>query len=89
MKVKVKLFGSLSVIIGKREIDIELDREGTVGEVAEKMIKLCNDGKVARRIFPESGKPGVIFILNGERCSVGHRVKDGDEISIMSPISGG
>ena len=88
MKVKIKLLGSIGNLTGVKTVELPVNKGDTVSKLIEKMVKVYGE-QLKRRIFYRGGGLGVILVLNGKQCNLDDKVKDGDEISIMPPISGG
>ncbi len=88
MKVRIKLLGGISSLTGVKTVEIQVNKDDTVGKSIEKMVRIYGE-QLKRRIFYKGGGLGVILLLNGKGCDLGDKVKDGDEIFIMPPISGG
>ena len=89
MKITVKFLGSLRFEIGTPVLELDLDGEDkSVKDVIEKIIEIKGE-KAKRRILYKDGGIGVILVLNGKRCSLDEKVKQGDEFLMMAPISGG
>ncbi|MBE0477734.1 MoaD/ThiS family protein [Candidatus Aerophobetes bacterium] len=90
MKVIVKLLGSLSIVAGIQSAEVELEEDNnTVERIVDKIVGMYGGEKIKRRIFTRDGGVAVTLALNGTWCSLDAKVKDGDEICIMPPISGG
>ena len=81
MKAKVRLFARLSELAGTRETEVELGEGLTAGEV---YTLLC-------RSYPTlSGFEGTLmFAVNREFVTLEHAVRDGDELALIPPVSGG
>jgi molybdopterin converting factor subunit 1 len=81
MKAKVRLFARLSELVGTREVEVELGEGLTAGEVYS---LLCRE-------YPHlSGLEGSIrYAVNGEYAEPGRPVGKGDEVALISPVSGG
>ena len=87
MTVSVNLFGSLYLIASLKVIEMDLSEGDTVGKVLERVV-ISHSG-LTKRIFGEHGQLRVRLYLNESPCRADEEVKDGDEISIVSPIGGG
>jgi len=81
MKVKVKLYASFREIVGAKEQDIEVADDTTVQMLLEDYIKR----------FPQIGRfrEHVILSVNKEYGHPQRKLKDGDEVSFLPPVSGG
>jgi len=81
MKAKVRLFARLHELAGTRETEVELG-EGLTAADAYRL--LC-----AR--FPALSDYGsvVMYAVNAEYVPPEHRLRDGDELALIPPVSGG
>ncbi len=81
MKATVRLFANLSELAGTREAEVELGEGITAGDVYR---LLC------QRYPNLSGfDHTLMFAVNAEYVSRGHPVRDGDEVALIPPVSGG
>lgn len=83
--VHVRLFGLFRLNTGLRELDAE------AGRVRELYPVLLAE---ARRLDPETGITardidGCIVMVNGKQSRKNARLRDGDEVLLMSPVCGG
>src|SRR3970282_369974 len=81
MKAKVRLFARLADLAGTRETELELGEGLSVAEAFE---VLC-------RRFPEMGDlaGSLMFAVNAEYVSPEHPLREGDELALIPPVSGG
>ena len=81
MKAKVRLFARLSELAGTRQMEVELGEGLKAGEV---YALLCRE-------YPQLSGVGesIRFAVNGEYVQSEHPVGDGDEVALISPVSGG
>ncbi len=79
--VKVKLFGSFTEIVGKREITIMTSNGTTVGNLKKTIFEM----------YPSLGLTNIplVFAVNRRVASEDSSVTYLDEIAILPPISGG
>lgn len=77
--VTVRLFGTLRLDAGRRQIEVDA---ATVAEALEKAAAALG--------LPGSGPllQAAVYV-NGERAGLRTRLKDGDEIDLLSPAAGG
>ncbi len=81
MKAKVRLFARLSELAGTRETEVEMGEGLTAGEV---YALLC------RRYPALAGLDGsLMYSVNAEYVPPDHPLRDGDEIALIPPVSGG
>jgi len=93
--VKVQTILYLSKIVGAREIEISVPNKSTLQEILEKMVDTYGD-KLASHLFqPKSTTllPYLRLMVNGRDIAfldgMSTELKEGDEILIMPPVSGG
>ena len=81
MKINVKLYASFREIVGAKEQEIEVADGTTVQMLLEDYIKR----------FPQIGRfrEHVILSVNKEYGHPNRKLKDGDEVSFLPPVSGG
>ncbi|OGL43496.1 MAG: molybdopterin converting factor subunit 1 [Candidatus Schekmanbacteria bacterium RBG_16_38_10] len=81
MKIKVKFFALISEKIGAREINIEI-KDGMTLEILWEELK--NSYPVLKNI-----NSSLLFSINHEYASLDSLLKEGDEIALIPPVSGG
>ena len=81
IKVKVKLFAVYQETLGTPELDLELNRETTVGHVLESLIK--QQPKLAK------WQDVTRFGVNLQFVDRDTILKNGDEVVLIPPVSGG
>ncbi len=81
MKVNVRLFAGLTEIVGARQIELDLADGATVGDLREKMAEK----------FPAVGPflSSLVCAVNEEYVPAGHHVREGDDVALIPPVSGG
>lgn len=81
MRVRVLLFGQLKEIVGTSEELLQLDPESNVAAV------LAHYG----RQFPALGRlaGSIACSVNQEYAQGAHTLKEGDEVGLLPPVSGG
>jgi len=92
MKVSVKLM----VLLGAKMVNESFEEEVAEGTSVEQLFRQVDGSRrLQRKYFQEAlsaGRPPVV-LLNGSRVEVpeelGEQLKDGDEVSVVSPIAGG
>ena len=75
--ITVKLFGLLRLDSGIRQSQLEA---GTVKEVYTQLMELGLDRKKL---------DGCVILVNGKPASKRQKLKNGDTVSLMSPVAGG
>jgi MoaE-MoaD fusion protein len=81
MKVKVLFFARLKEIIGREMVELDLNPMLTVADVWEAL----------RTEYPQvkDFEKSLLFSVNQEFADLHTRVKEGDELAIFPPVSGG
>ncbi|MDO8490960.1 MAG: MoaD family protein, partial [Dehalococcoidia bacterium] len=79
MKITVRFFALYREIAGKSQIEIELRPGATVGELVEKL----------RSDFPALPHTALIIAVNTDFAGSDRVLKDGDEVALLPPMSGG
>jgi len=81
MKAKVKFFAALREMLGASQLTLELADGQTVGDLYR---ELCDR-------FPRLTEYGslLLYSVNAEYVSPDHALKDGDEVALIPPVSGG
>lgn len=81
MKIKIKFFASIREIVGKNEIEIEINSNTKVGDVIENL----------KLQFPKLKKveSTTIIVLNHNIANLDKEVKEGDVLALFPPVSGG
>ncbi len=81
MKVSVRLFAGLHDLLGQRDVTLELPDQATVADLREQL---------------SQEYPVVTPYLTTLICAVGdeyvpseHRLRDGDDVALIPPVSGG
>ncbi len=81
MKVNVLFFGATSEATGQKEIEFETSAD----ERAEKVFGAILDSFPKLKDYGKS----LLFSVNQEYSDGGELVRDGDELAIFTPVSGG
>ena len=81
MNVNVRLFAGLTTLVGARNVSLELNDGATVAELRDEL----------QRRYPAVTPflPTLICAVDEEYVDPGHRLKDGDDVAIIPPVSGG
>ncbi|NOZ76148.1 MAG: MoaD/ThiS family protein [Euryarchaeota archaeon] len=81
--IRIRFFAGFRDEVGKAEIEVEPRGGATLGELLEGL----------KENYPGLGKVleegNAIFALNQEVVEANTRVKDGDEVAVFPPVSGG
>jgi molybdopterin converting factor subunit 1 len=79
MLIKVLFFGATADEAGQRQFDLSLNESLTVRNAVEETLKN----------FPNLEKHKLLLAVNQEYVSENRQLRNGDEIAIFSPVSGG
>ena len=79
MKIKVKFFASCREIAGVNEIALPIKKGSTVSDVLATL-----DQKFARLAVSD-----IMVAVNREFAARDYILKDGDELALLPPVSGG
>lgn len=93
-KVKVKLFASIRERVGERVVELEVGEGKTLYELLEGLVK-AYPRALKGYLIDEAGKVNeeLNLLVNGVNASnlegLKTRIKGGDVVSILPPVSGG
>ncbi len=79
MKIKVYFFAACREIVGKSEMELELQE----GEPISSLIETLQSDYHYFLTMP------IMVAVNAEYVEHDHRLQDGDEVALMPPVSGG
>ena len=83
MKITVMLFANLKDIAGKGSIELELPDGASVKE-----LKAAVSG-ISEKLGEVISKGTILVALNQEMALDSDKLKDGDEVGLLPPFSGG
>jgi molybdopterin synthase sulfur carrier subunit len=93
MKVKVRFFGHLCDLTGKKTgLQVDLDEDATISTLLD---KLCLDSNIESTLFDESHqlKPNITILKNGREIkfldNLDTLLSSGDEVSFFPLVAGG
>ncbi len=80
-EVLVKFFASARDIVGKKDLEMEIENNSKVEDVMETIFKE----------YPEleEMEDQLLISVNKDRTEKNELLKDGDEIAVMPPVTGG
>lgn len=78
-KVRVRLFARLADVVGARAVEVEIGEGLTAGDVFA----------VLAREHPGIAGMTVAFAVNAEYAEAGQPLREGDEVALIPPVSGG
>ena len=79
MKVKVLFFASYREITGKSQIEVDVQPGETLSALTSKI----------RTNFPNLPESDIMIAVNQEFAKPDYVLKDGDEVALIPPVSGG
>lgn len=81
MKIKVKFFASYREAVGMDELDLEMEGGSNVSQLLE----------AVKALHPAIGEliEPLIVSVNKEYADFNKVLKDGDEVALLPPVSGG
>lgn len=81
MKISVRLFATLTDLVGRRELELELAPGATAAQVFERL----------KQQYPRlaSYSRSLVFAVNQEYADAETALKEGDEVALLPPVSGG
>ncbi len=83
--VHVKLFGLLRLDTGLKELSAEA---ATVGGLYPILLAEAKRVKPSTKVTAKD-VDGCVILINGKQGKKSSRLKDGDEVLLMSPVCGG
>ena len=79
--VTVRLFARLAQLLDTRETTLDIGEGLTAGDALDLLLRGHPDGA--------SIAPSVMLAVNREYVKAGHPLRDGDELALIPPVSGG
>jgi molybdopterin converting factor subunit 1 len=81
MEIRLRLFALFGELAGKSKVRLSVPDGTRVKDLKPLLVKK----------FPALGKHGmsVVFILNNDYADPESELRDGDEIAVIPPVSGG
>ena len=94
MRVSVRLFGPLRVVVGSGEIELALSGEtATVAQALDGVIARYPQTSRYLRAAPGELPPGLRALLGDTRLddatALAARLRDGDHLTLLMPVAGG
>ncbi len=83
--VRVKLFGLFRLDTGIKELQLEVS---SVKELYPLLLEEAHKAKPATTVTA-ADIDGCIVMINGKQGKKSSKLKDGDEVMLMSPVCGG
>ena len=79
MKVKVLFFAGLRELAGKSQMNLEVKD----GESVSRLLEMLKSD------FPDLLSKPLMLAVNTEYVERDHKLKEGDEVALIPPVSGG
>jgi len=95
LKVNVKYFATLREITGKREEQVELREDSTMGDLLNRLVELHGSGFKNYVMEEATGAPKghLLFLIDGTSINslkgVSTRLTEGCVVAMMPPVGGG
>ena len=80
-EVLVKFFASARDIVGKKDLQMEIEKDSKVEDIMDDIFEKYPDLK--------DMEDQLLISVNKDRTDKGEILKDGDEIAVMPPVTGG
>ncbi len=87
MKINVRLFANFREVTGRKDLSLDVDG----GTVMDAISSLLASYPGLRPLMLHDGalKPYVNVLVNGKTAAQSDKIKEGDELAIFPPVSGG
>ena len=81
LKIKARFFGLYSELVGSSQVDLEIEDKISLAELKQKLFVF----------FPQltAYNDNLLLAVNSEYGTAEQQLKDGDEIAVLPPLSGG
>lgn len=87
MKITVRLFANFREAVGKKDLSLNLTGDTAMAVVLSLVALYPALGPLM--LHEGHLKPYVNVLINGKKAEPTDKVKDGDEVAIFPPVSGG
>lgn len=87
MKIKVKLFANFREVTGKKDVALEVSGDTVMDAISSLIASYPGLGPLM--LHGGALKPYVNALVNGKAAAPSDTVKEGDELAIFPPVSGG
>ena len=81
IRIRVRLFSILAELSGQKDLEFWSSENASCGEVLSRLGKMMD--------FPESVLRSCFVAVNGNSVDLKSPVREGDELAILPPVSGG
>ncbi len=90
MEIKVKYLGAFSDAVKSKEETCQLD-DPKLRALVDRLIE--RNGEKFRNLMidpsTETLRGGAALLVNGHSRDLDHRLSDGDEVTLLTPVAGG
>jgi MoaD family protein len=90
LKIKIKYLGAFTDTVASKEETCEID-DPLVGALIDRLIE--RNGEKFRKLmidpYTEALRGGAALLVNGHSRDLDHRLSDGDEVALLTPVAGG
>ncbi len=87
MKINVRLFANFREIAGKKDLALEVAGDTVTAAVSS--LIAAYPGLRPLMLHDGALKPYVNVLVNGKAAAPSDKIKEGDELAIFPPVSGG
>jgi MoaD family protein len=90
LKITVRFLGAFSETVKAKEETLELD-DPLVGSLIDYLLERNSEKFRRLMIDPSTNRlrGGTTLLVNGHRRDRDHRLSDGDEVALLTPVAGG
>jgi sulfur-carrier protein len=87
MKITVRLFANFREAVGKKDLTLNLTGDTVMAVVLSLIALYPSLGPLM--LHEGNLKPYVNVLINGKKAEPTDKIKEGDELAIFPPVSGG
>ena len=84
MRVKLMSFGVLKDLLGAATEEVDLAEGSTVGDLLQILEQRTSNSSMSPKVWQS-----LAVAVNREYSSVAVQLRDGDEVALLPPVSGG
>lgn len=81
LRIKVKFFAQVRQLVGTETLEVEVPADTTVASLCDQLAQ--------QKPALHSRLASLLIALNGEFARLGVSLKEGDEVALLPPFSGG
>jgi MoaD family protein len=87
MKINVRLFANFREVVGKKDLSLDVNGDTAMAVVLSLIAFYPALGPLM--LHEGNLKPYVNVLINGKKAVPTDKIKEGDEVAIFPPVSGG